>query len=45
MKPTILCACGCGKSRPLYDRDGNPRRFVHGHWIKLAMANDKKAKR
>lgn len=29
--PTILCACGCGRSFPKYDASNRPRRYVSGH--------------
>lgn len=27
----IQCACGCGRTFKLYDKNGRPRRFVTGH--------------
>lgn len=29
--PTILCACGCGRSFPKYDALNRARRYVSGH--------------
>src|SRR5215210_6205951 len=27
----IYCACGCGKTRPKYRKDGRERHFIKGH--------------
>ncbi len=28
----VLCACGCGKLRPKYDKRGRLRKYIHGHF-------------
>jgi hypothetical protein len=33
--PQIACACGCGDQLAKYDGTGRPRRFVHGHAVRL----------
>jgi hypothetical protein len=29
----IFCQSGCGKKRPLIDKYGKIRRFIHGHGV------------
>lgn len=43
--PTAPCACGCGEIRRVYDRDGKPHRFVHGHNAKLYKRLDAEKKK
>ncbi len=28
---TITCFCGCGKTRPAFDKFNRPRMFIAGH--------------
>ena len=29
--PMVECACGCGETFPLYDKEGRPRKYATGH--------------
>lgn len=29
----VLCACGCGQTRPSTDKHGHPRQYLHGHGV------------
>ena len=33
-KEKINCHCGCGLTRPKYDKRGRERKFIHGHQSK-----------
>ena len=29
---TIICKCGCGKTRPRFDKQGKERRYIYRHF-------------
>lgn len=38
--PIVQCACGCGTSFPTYSKWGTPRRYVHGHHVRVRPVSE-----